>query len=334
MKKTFVILIILAVICGLAFACYRQVFATYEYEPVRVNIPAGVSKDEVKEILVNTLGRNFGSKVGVLWTIQDGNPATAHGSYAVKTGDKAWKLARNIAKGRQTPVKLTFNNIRFVEELASKIGRALELDSAQFIAAADSVLAARGYSYPQWQAAFLPDTYEFYWTTPASAVVSRLNDYTQGFWTEQRIRKAESLGVTPLELATVASIVEEESNRPEEYGKVGRLYLNRLRDSMLLQADPTVKFAVRNFALRRIFTADTRFDSPYNTYVTKGLPPGPIRIPEGATIDSVLNSAPHSYIFMCASPDFSGRHVFARTYPEHKKNAELYHRALDRKGIK
>ncbi|MBD5233503.1 MAG: endolytic transglycosylase MltG [Bacteroidales bacterium] len=333
-KKPIVISVIIVVVLACIITCYKQVFATYEYEPVRVNVPAGTPKGNVKKIFTDVLGYDFGSKVAVLWSLQGGTPESSHGSYVVKTGDKAWKVARNIAKGRQTPVRVTFNNLRFVEELAAKMDNYLELDSAQFIAAADTVLSSRGYTYEQWQGAFMPDTYEFYWTTPASEVVSRLNDHARAFWTPERTAKAESLGMSPMDMEIIASIVEEESNRAEEHGKVGRLYINRIQDDRPLQADPTIKFVVHNFALRRIFRPDTKKESPYNTYLNKGLPPGPIRIPEGATIDSVLNSKPHPYYFMCASPDFSGRHVFAKTFPEHRQNAVLYHRALDRRGVK
>ncbi len=336
MKRTGIIIIsaiAALIIAGLLF-CKFYIFDAYDYEPVRVEIPAGTSVAEADDIFKDALGKSFGSKVATLWSWQGGTPEGSHGSYLVNPGDNALEVARRIAKGRQTPVKLTFNNLRFVEELAGKVGRTLELDSADFIAATDSVLSSRFYTYEQWQAGFLPDTYEFYWTASPEEVVTKLNAHAQGFWTPERLALADSLRLSPVDVIIVASIVEEESNRAAEYGKVARLYLNRVYDDLRLQADPTVKFAMRNFALRRVNLHQTKYESPYNTYRFVGLPPGPIRIPEAATIDSVLTSKPHEYYFMCASPDFSGYHVFARTYAEHRINAARYHAALNARGIK
>jgi UPF0755 protein len=149
------------------------------------------------------------------------------------------------------------------------------------------------------------------------------------FWNDKREQQAQSIGLSKSEVITLASIVEEENFKEVEKGMIAGLYMNRLQKGMKLQADPTVKFALQDFSITRITGDDLLKDSPYNTYLYTGLPPGPIRIPETSTIDSVLNYRRHEYIYMCAKEDFSGRHSFAKTYSEHLKNAARYHKALN-----
>lgn len=334
MKKSLIVALALLAVClGAALFVWNYAFDKYSYEPVRVEIRAGVAADSIPAIMKDALGKSFGSKVATLWKLQKGTPAGSHGSYLVSPGDDALTVARRIAKGRQTPVRLTFNNLRLVADLASRADAVLELDSAQFITAADTVLSAAGLTPEEFPGAFIPDTYEFYWTASPRSVVERLYAQSVRFWTPERRTKAEALGLTPAQAATLASIVEEESNQAAEWGSIARLYLNRIGKNMKLQADPTVKFALGDFSLRRISMRHTTVDSPYNTYRNLGLPPGPIRIPAAATVDSVLNAPQHKYLYMCAKADFSGRHVFAETYDRHRINAALYHRALDAAGL-
>ncbi|MDE5595777.1 MAG: endolytic transglycosylase MltG, partial [Muribaculaceae bacterium] len=165
-------------------------------------------------------------------------------------------------------------------------------------------------------------------------LVKRLSDIRDKFWNEERRAKAASMGINPVGIATVASIVEEETAKKDERPKVARLYLNRLKRGMLLQADPTVKFAIGDFGLRRIYNTHLTVDSPYNTYKYKGLPPGPIRIPERSTLEAVLDAPAHNYIYMCAKEDFSGYHNFATDIAEHNRNAARYHRALSQRNIR
>lgn len=300
----------------------------------RIYIPEGVSADDVKDTFLSVLGYDYGSRVFDLWKYFDGTPEGSHGSYVIEPGMKAYRAARMIANRHQTPVKLTFNNLRLVESLAGRVASKLETDSATFMRALDSVLTAKGYDRADYPAAFLPDTYEFYWTEPASSVVEKLEEIRSEFWTPQRKAKASALGLTPEEVATIASIVEEETAKADERPRVARLYINRLREGMKLQADPTVKFALRNFGLRRITGKHLTVNSPYNTYKNEGLPPGPIRIVEASTIDAVLDAPEHRYLYMCAKEDFSGYHNFARDYSTHLKNARRYQAALDARGIK
>lgn len=327
--------ILLAIIIAVGAVLARMyVFVPYEYEPVRVEIPAGMTNEQVKTIFVDRLGSSFGHKVATLWRLQGGTPEISHGSYAVKPGQSAFSVARNIAKGRQTPVRLTFNNMRLMPELAKKASSVLEFDSAAFMRAVKSVLPVKGFKKPEFTAAFLPDTYEFYWTDDPMDVVIKLYKHREAFWNKERRKKAAALGLTTTQVHTLGSIIEEETNRRDERPTVARLYLNRLAIDKPLQSDPTVKFATGNFAIRRISRELTKLDNPYNTYVYKGLPPGPIRIIEAQTIDAILDAPMNDYLFMCARPDFSGYHDFTRTYDEHRIKAALYHKALDALGVR
>lgn len=310
------------------------IFAAYEYEPVRVEIPAGSTSQDVSTIMKDALGKSFGGKVALLWSLQGGSPVGSRGSYLVNPGDNALRVARTIAKGRQTPVRFTFNNMRLYTELAAKAGNVFEFDSLAFMEASRNTLSAKGYTPEEYSAAVLPDTYEFYWTDKPIDVIEKISQHRDRFWNSSRRDKAKALGLTPEQVHIIASIAEEESNRLDERPKVARLYINRLGKGMALQADPTLKFASKNFGVRRITHKMRDIDSPYNTYSRPGLPPGPIRIAEAATIDGVLDSPKHDYVFMCARSDFSGYHDFARTYDEHRINAARYHRALDARGIK
>lgn len=297
-----------------------------------VRIPAGATHEQVADSLRSSLGDGFGGRVASLW---NGNTKVSHGAYRIEPGEKAWRVARRIGRGGQTPVRLTFNNLRTTGQLAALMGEKMEFSSDEFLAAADSLGKAEGLGGTErLPAMFVPDTYEAYWTDSPEKVVAMLFRYRGRFWNDERRSKAEALGLTPAQVATLASIVEEESNSAEERPIIARLYLNRLERGMPLQADPTVKFACGDFAARRVTAAMLRKDSPYNTYKVRGLPPGPIRIASKRGIDAVLDAPAHDWIYMCAKADFSGRHAFAADFAAHSRNAAAYRRALDARGIK
>ena len=228
-------------------------------------LPRNATASSVADSLRVALGESEGSKVYNLWRLQGGDAAKAHGAYRVEPGQSALRTARRMATGAQTPVRLTFNNIRTLPQLGARIGATMECPTDSFMEAASRVLAAEGYAEPEYVAAFLPDTYEMYWTSGADAIVKRLMSYRDNFWTPDRLEKASKLGLTPVEVAILASIVEEESNKTDEHPKIARLYLNRLKRGMRLQADPTVKFATGDFSLRRIRGRHLSLKSPYNT---------------------------------------------------------------------
>ena len=245
-------------------------------------------------------------------------------------------LIRNLMYGRQTPISISFNNVRTKEILAERITKKLKLSKEEFLQELNmqSTLDDLGLNKNTIVCLFIPNTYEVYWDITAKELIDRMKKEYDKFWTEERTEKLLEVGLSKEEVSTLASIVEEETKKVDEQPIVAGLYLNRIHKNIPLQADPTVKFAVQDFSLRRIYKKHLEYDSPYNTYKYVGLPPGPIRIPSIQAIDAVLNFKNHNYIYMCAKEDFSGYHNFATTYKEHQDNAEKYRKALNRRGIK
>ncbi|MDE7378147.1 MAG: endolytic transglycosylase MltG [Paraprevotella sp.] len=258
------------------------------------------------------------------------------GRYVLESGDNGLRLFRKLKQGRQTPLKLTLPGVRTLNRLAAVLGDRLMTDSATWAQTfGDTVFTARyGYDTATLPALFIPNTYEVYWDMSPEAFFDRMAREHDAFWTERRRQLAEEAGLTPIEAVTLASIVDEETANNGEKPMIAGMYINRLRTGMPLQADPTVKFALKDFGLRRIYHKHLEVESPYNTYRNTGLPPGPIRIPSIAGVDAVLNHVHHDYLYMCAKEDFSGTHNFARTYREHLANAARYVRALEKRQIK
>ncbi len=242
---------------------------------------------------------------------------------------------RRLTGGPQHPLTLTINGFRQRPLMQERVAARFDFstDSLSGVMADASVMDRYGLTPEQSMALFFNDSYDFYWNASPASVVEKVGAHYLDVWNSGRKAKAEALGLSPAEVMTIASIVDEETNALEEKGTIGRLYVNRLRTGMPLQADPTVRFALGDFSIRRVTSAMTRTPHPYNTYVNKGLPPGPIRTTSVQTIDAILDSAPHDYLYMCAKADFSGRHAFAKTYAEHQVNARRYKRELDRRGI-
>ena len=257
------------------------------------------------------------------------------GRYAVKPGMNIYEVIKEFRRGQQAPVKLTFNNIRTKEDFAKRIDEQLMINSTELLGQLEGEQTCEelGFTEKTIPAMFIPNTYEFYWDISIDNFLKRMKKEYDSFWTESRLNKSKEIGLTPVEVSILASIVEEECMYADEYPIVAGLYINRLRKGQALQADPTVKFAVGDFSLRRILFKHLEVESPYNTYKHTGLPPGPIRIPSIKGIDAVLNYAKHDYLYMCAKEDFSGYHNFAKTHAEHEQNAIRYRRALSARGI-
>ena len=258
------------------------------------------------------------------------------GRYAVSSGMSNLQLLNDLRRGHQVATRLTFNNIRFKEDLAERLDEQLMLDKDELLSLLnDSAYCdSLGFTTETITSLFIPNTYEVYWNIPADKLMQRMKREYIAFWTDVRLEKAKAIGLTPAEVATLASIVEEETAASDEYPIVAGLYLNRLHRGIPLQADPTVKFAVGDFTLQRILFEHLEVDSPYNTYKHAGLPPGPLRIPTIKGMDSVLNYMKHNYLYMCANEDFSGRHNFAATLAEHNRNANRYRAELNRRKIR
>ena len=296
-----------------------------------VRIPANATVEQAKDSIISSLGEDFGSKVARLW---NGNIASSHGAYLIQPREKAWRVAKNIGQGRQTPVKVTFNNVRTFDRLAELLSSKMDFSKEDFLTDAARIAAADTLSAEQMTVQFLPDTYEAYWSATTDELIAKIRSNYARFWTPERKDKAASIGLTPMQASILASIVEEETNRRDERPAIARLYLNRLNKGIKLQADPTVKFAIGDFAIRRISGRMLKTPSPYNTYIVGGLPPGPIRLVETTTIDGVLDAPQHPYIYMCAKEDFSGYHNFATDYKSHIANARRYQAELNKRNIR
>jgi len=257
------------------------------------------------------------------------------GRYKIRNGLSNNELVNMLRAGNQDPVMVVFNNVRSLDQLAGKVTPYLESDSAEFATYLnDEELPAKyDFEAATFSSMFIPETYEFFWTTSPEAFTDRMKQEYEKFWDGERDRKARKLDMTRAEVVTLASIVDEETLYDDENSRVAGLYLNRLEQGIPLQADPTLKFALDDFSRQRILNEDKKVDSPYNTYKFKGLPPGPISIPSVSAIDGVLNFEKHRYLYMCAKADFSGYHAFARDYDQHLKNARAYQRQLNKKRI-
>lgn len=258
------------------------------------------------------------------------------GHYVLKRGMSVIEIARMLKLGLQTPVRVTINNVRIPAQLAQKLGRQIDADSAAVMRALTSqeVAAEVGFDSVTLFSMFIPDTYELYWTVTPEEFVKRMRREYDRFWTPERDAKRTRSGLTRLEVMTLASIVYEETRKSDEMPRVAGVYVNRLNKKIRLQADPTVKYAMQDFGLRRILYKHLKYDSPYNTYINTGLPPSPICMPGKNAIDAVLDYEEHDYIFFCARPEFDGYHNFAKTLGEHNKNARAYSAELNRRKIK
>ena len=265
------------------------------------------------------------------------------GRYALAPNEGAFSLFRHLKNGMQTPVNLTVPSVRTVNKLAAELSKKLMIDSAEIANALSNQDFCQkfGYDTTTVLCLFIPNTYDVYWNIKFEKFMERMQKESRTFWNFERTRKAEEMNLTPNQVITLASIVDEETANDAEKPMIAGMYYNRLmlRDAeypngMPLQADPTIKFAWKKFELKRIYNKLLSINSPYNTYRNTGLPPGPIRIPSVAGIDAVLNHVHHKYLYMCAKEDFSGTHNFAVTYEEHMRNAAKYTKALNERNIR
>lgn len=254
------------------------------------------------------------------------------GRFEIKKGESIFSFIRSLRNNRQSEVRLTIKKLRIADELAGIIGKNFSTDSLQavhFLSNNDS-LHSFSVDTSTLMTLIIPNTYFLNWNTPVKDILLRLKDEQEKFWgKDDRAQKASMLNLTKEQVYTLASIVEEETNKNDEKGNIASVYYNRLQENMPLAADPTIKYALNNFALKRIYYVDLKINSPYNTYINKGLPPGPICTPQIVTIDAVLNMPRTNYLFFVARSDFSGYHHFTNNFEEHEKYAKIYQLALN-----
>jgi UPF0755 protein len=257
--------------------------------------------------------------------------AVKPGLYILEPKMTNLQLVKKLRSGNQSPVNVTFNNVRTKEDLAERITANLEVSEEQFLALLQDSVYIRKFDFDEEtvMSIFVPNTYEFWWNTSPEALFDRMYKEYQSFWTQDRKQKAQAMGLSQKEVSALASIVQAESQKADERPIIAGVYLNRMRIGMPLQADPTLVFATGDFTLKRILNIHKAIDSPYNTYKYAGLPPGPINLPDINSLDAVLNAQTHEYLYFCAKEDFSGYHSFATNLAQHNANARKYQSALN-----
>lgn len=331
-----ILLIIIAVGVIYAYSVYRDIFKENISSEYYLLIPTNSSYEDVLDSLkVSEVLPDIGSfkKTASLKKYKD---IIHPGRYKLEKGMTNNQLVNILRSGRQTPVRLTFNNIRTIYDLASKVSKVIEADSLSVIEYLhdEKYISQYGFDSKTIICMFIPNTYEFYWNTSAKKFIDKMKYEYDKYWSEDRVKKAESIGLSQKEVSILASIVQAEQRaHNDEKRRVAGLYINRLSRNMLLQSDPTLIFASGDFTKKRVLNKDKEIESPYNTYKYAGLPPGPINLPEISSLDAVLNYEKHNYIFMCAKEDFSGYHNFSTNAKQHGIYARRYQQALNKKKI-
>ncbi|MDD4150015.1 MAG: endolytic transglycosylase MltG [Bacteroidales bacterium] len=341
-KKVFLIIFVFITIMGivgfvLGKKYYNYVFdanVIIEDESAYIYIPNGSEYADVLEILKSS---DYIVDIEAFMQVAEWKKYPVRvlaGRYEIHNGMSNNELVDLLRSGKQSPVQLSFISLRSLPILAGKVAVYIEADSTEIanLLMNTETAAKYGFNEKTFPAMFIPNTYEFYWNTSADKFLERMAQEFKNFWTEERVQKAENINMTQSEVSTLASIIEKETQKNDEKTRMAGVYLNRLKVGMLLQADPTVVFAVGDFTITRVLNRHLKVDSPYNTYIYAGLPPGPICIPSTSSIDAVLNYENHSYYYFCAKDDFSGYHVFASSLAQHNANAKRYHNALRRAG--
>ena len=253
------------------------------------------------------------------------------GRYYLKRNMTNIQAIKVLKTGKQEPVNITFTNVRLRKELADKITKNIGIKAGEFDSSLSNFITSNkeGFTKDNILTMFIANTYQVYFNINPEDLVERMHEEYEKFWTEERRSQAREIGLTPIEVSILASIVQAESVKLDEAPVIAGLYINRLKKNIALQADPTLVYAVGDFTLKRVLNEHKAINSPYNTYKYAGLPPGPINIPGIAMIDAVLHYQKHKYFYMCAKEDFSGYHNFANSLDEHNVNARRYQRALD-----
>lgn len=331
MKKFFIVLLAIVLIGGyFGYGYYQSIFSPNTPSDLKkefVYIPTNSSFDEVTAMLVDS--GYIKDKSSFVWVANymdyPSEPMRA-GRFKVKPNMSNKALVGLLRSGEQAPVRIAMHNKWTVNHIAGLLAQHLELDSLDFARKFndEAFLSEFGLDAATSMTAFIPDSYDFYWNTTAEDVFKKMIFYRDKFWNEERTAKAKALGLTKEEVYTLASIVDAETNQSDEMAKIAGLYLNRLKQGIPLESDPTAKFGTGDFTINRVLYKHLEIDSPYNTYKRKGLPPGPIYMSAKSALNHTLNPATHNYIFMCAQPGGTGYHNFASTNAQHERNVAKY----------
>lgn len=332
---TWLILVIIIVAIGAGYFLYQIIYKPNVWTPngknVSIFIPSESNFDDVKQILFEK-GLIIHRNNFIWWAGKKKyTELVKSGHFVIRNNMSNDEIVKLLRSGDQVPVKVIFNNMRDIYQLAGRISQQIEPDSITLINEFfnQKTLTSMGLTPTNVSTIFIPDTYEFYWNISAAGFLKRMYEEYQGFWNSERTSKAEKINLTINEVIILASIVEKESNKTSERPMIAGVYINRLNNGWRLQADPTLIYALNDYSIKRVLNVHKDFDSPYNTYLYGGLPPGPICIPSINSIDAVLNNQNDGYFYFCANADMSGYHVFARTNTQHNRNAKKYQKALD-----
>jgi len=323
----------------MVYFIYQQIFSPLTKINQIILVPSGTDFQALKDTLrSNNLLRN--EAVFDLFCSKKNYKTINPGRYLVSAEMDANSLVNMLRLGAQKPLNIIFNNASTIQDLAGKLSYQIEADSLSLLEAFKNELFFSTYDFDEASVRklFIPNTYEVYWTISPIEFLERMQKEYSRFWSEDRLAKANKLGLNPHEVSVLASIVQKESSKADEQPIVAGLYLNRLNLGMKLQSDPTVIYAMKerdgfDIVVKRVLKKDLKINSPYNTYYYKGLPPNPICIPEMSSLLSVLNYKKHDYVYMCAKEDFSGYHNFTNSWPEHKRNAKRFQNALSAQGV-
>ncbi len=337
------VFVMILVVAGIMFISFSFYFYQVVYAPnFLINnadrsfyIHTGATFDDVRDALYDGNYLHESVSFSLLAKLMDYPETVKPGHYVIRAESSNLEAIKMLRSGDQTPVNITFSNVRLLEELSEKVCANIELEAGEF----DTLLfdpamhEKYGFDTETFRCMFIPNTYEVYWTVSASGLLERFHREYKLFWNDSRLEKAKKMGLTPNEVTILASIVQAETRHNDESPRIAGLYLNRLKKGMLLQADPTLVFAIGDFGIQRVLNAHKAIDSPYNTYKYAGLPPGPINFPSIISIDAVLNAESHNYLYMCAKEDFSGYHNFTASLSEHMRNARRFQQALNNAKI-
>lgn len=306
-----------------------------EQDPKPLMIRTGSTFKDVQNQLYDGRYLNDLVSFSFLSKMMDYDKLVKPGLYLIEPDMTNVQVIRMLRSGDQTEVNVTFNNARLLADLPEKLTRNLEMTEEQLAALIlnDSIQQSLGFDSLNFIGMFIPNTYKMWWNTTPDKLLGRLKKEYDKFWSAERLAKAEEMGLTPKEVSVLASIVQAETIQSDELKVVAGLYYNRIRRGIPLMADPTLVFASGDFEIRRVLNKHKKIDSPYNTYLHAGLPPGPINMPNINSLDAVLNYTKHKYLYMCAKEDFSGRHNFATNLIDHNRNAEKFQRAMNKAGI-
>ena len=335
--RSSVILLLLAFTLGVYI--YHQIFSSLTKSDQIILVPTGTSYSELKDTLrSNNLLNN--EVVFDVFCSKKNYKTIYPGRYLVDSHMDLNSLVNMLRLGAQKPLNIIFNNTSTIYDLAGKLSYQIEADSLALLDAFRNELFYSTYDFDDAsiRKLFIPNTYEVYWTITPLEFLERMQKEYNRFWSEDLLLKAKNIGLSPHEVSVLASIVQKETAKTDEQPMVAGLYMNRLKQGMKLQSDPTVIYAMKekegfDLIVRRVLKKDLKIKSAYNTYLYKGLPPNPICIPEMSSLLSVLNHTKHDYVFMCAKEDFSGYHNFTKSWSEHKKNAKRFQNALSAKGV-